>query len=381
VQPGYADTQYHLVAGAFVGASDNPHAQPIGSPAQTDGFATARGEVELGHIGRLSAERLAYAVMATSWLRDTQSSITQTLSLSSNIQASPLARVTLRASAMLTQFSMVDTATANDPSTVGPLPSGEQKFLGINAGEDFSWQFGKLWSLAQALEGHLYDPITNQQSAAGSRGATLGAGLSHLWIRDSATLQSRAGTTVSSGGAMPGRVAALGDLLLNWRHEWTAEIAHELGAGVSAIRVDQTRTLPVGFASLSWRRATDQIELRAERSATSSVYVATVYEQSFVRLGIGIPIDRSQALRLLAAADLEHDSAQVSSAGLSGTANVLFARFGLRWQPGGTFAYGLEYTFRDQRADAADSASSTFASFRRQMVTLTIEGQYPSRFM
>jgi hypothetical protein len=100
---------------------------------------------------------------------------------------------------------------------------------------------------------------------------------------------------------------------------------------------------------------------------------------------MGLALDRYEQLHLVVAANLEHDSASAGANVVGGTANVFATRVGLRWMPGNMFIFGLDYSFRDQRASAPTSTTpstipSTFASFHRQLVVFTVEAQYPTRF-
>jgi hypothetical protein len=383
---GHAELEYRLLASSSVGVSDNPKSLSTDKSAQADGFVSAQGGFQLGHIGRLTQERIAYGIMATAWFRDTEgSSLTHTLKLSSEIQAGPETRITLSGGATLAQLSMVDTAAATDPQAVGLRPAGNQEFVSVDAGEALSWQLGAWWHVDQALQGRLYRPISSNLGSAGNKSLTHDLEIARLWLRDRAGLRSRVGAISASSSALAGqpvtesRNGEFAELALSWKHDWTPELSHELAAGVFVLRVDETQVLPAGSASLLWRRTGREIELRAASTAESNIYVGSAYERSFVNLSIALPVDRRETLRLLASADLEHDSTAAVSGGSQTTANVFFTRLGLRWQPGDTFAYGLEYTFRDQRASAPSSGASSLSStFRRQMAMFTIEMQYPS---
>jgi hypothetical protein len=381
---GHAGVDYRLFAGSSVGVSDNPQSLPRDADVRADGFVSAQGRFELTQTGRLTSQRASYGIMATAWARNTQgSSLIHTLSLSSDIQASPGARVTLNAGATLAQMSMLDTSAASDPQTIGPRPAGDQKFLGLNAGEALSLQFGGQWRLDQAINGQLYRPINGGQGSSGNANLSLDAGISHLWSQDRAALKGRVGAMMPIGSPPAGQTTTsssrseFAEVLVGWSHDLSPDLTSELGAGVFVLR-SKPSPVPSASASLVWRRTGREIELRAARAPQSNVYLGAVYERSFVSLRVGLPVDRREALRILAAADVEHDSMAAVSGGPGGAANVFSGRFGLHWQPGDTFVYGLDYTYRDQRASATDTESSLFSTFRRQMVTLTIEMHYPS---
>ena len=384
---GHAEVEYHVFAGSSVGASDNPTAQSDATPAQAAGFVTALGRLELAHIGRLTRERIAYGIAATSWTGDTPSSSAHTLNLSSEIQAGPETLITLHGAATLTQLSMLDAAAATNPQTVGPRPAGDQRFLSLSAGEALSWQVSGAWHIDQTLEGGMYRPLGSAPGLVANKSLTLGAAINHLWQRDSGGLRGRLGALTTGSNTQAGQPptaspdSQFAQLESTWRHEWTAELSHELSAGVLFLRTDGTHALPAESAAITWRRVGREVGLRAEQSAGSNIYVGTAYQRSLVSVNIGLPLDRYELLRFAAAADLEHDSASAAANAVGGTANVFAMHIGLHWMPGNMFTYGLDYTFRDQRASAAASAGpSTFASFRRQLVVFTVEAQYPSRF-
>ena len=168
------------------------------------------------------------------------------------------------------------------------------------------------------------------------------------------------------------------EMAMNWHHDWTPDLSHELSAGFFLMQSDGATPLPAGSAGVSWHRFGNEIVLRAGQSAESNIYIGAAYERRFVTLSLGLPINRRETLRLSADTNLEHDSITANSTGGQGSANVFAARVALRWQPGETFTYGLEYSFRDQRAATIATGTSFFSSFRRQMAMLTIEARYPS---
>jgi hypothetical protein len=170
------------------------------------------------------------------------------------------------------------------------------------------------------------------------------------------------------------------ELLLTWKHDWTAEVAHDLGAGVMVVRTDQTHPLPAAFAGVSWRRPGVDVTLRAAQTADYSVFVGTAYERRAITLGASLPLNRLESLGLTASASLERDTTVDAAPGTGGSADMFMGNLGLGWNPGDTFAFRLAYTFRNQRASATDTGTSTtspFSSFRRQMIMLSVDAHYP----
>jgi hypothetical protein len=384
-RPGQAELEYHLVAGSQLGASDNPRAQSDLTGAKADGFVTALGQFDLSHVGRLTAERLSYGIMSTSWFRQTQStSLTQTLRLSSEIQAGPETKLALSAGAMLARLSMIDTTAPIDPQTAGPRPAGDQYFIGVDASETLASQISGAWRVDQTLEGHWYRPLGSALGSSQNKSATLTADINHTWTRDWAGLRTRLGAITASGTtSVAGQTAAVhrtgefAELALSWQHDWTIDFRHAVAAGAFALRADESRLLPAGSVSLLWHRTGHEIELRAARTADSNVFIGAAFERRLVSLRLALPIDRFELLRVFALADLEHDTTLATSAMSSGSANVVFVHLGISWQPGDMFAFGLEYTFRDQHASQPDAGVSAFSTFRRQTAMLTVRMQYP----
>jgi hypothetical protein len=388
-RPGYAAFDYRLWAVSSTGVSDGAQDQSSSGSKGTDGFETIQGHVQLGHIGRLTTNQLSYALMATSWFQSAPSFwLTHTLSLSSDVQASPGMRLALSGSAMLTQPSMLDTAGSTDPQAAGPRPAGSREFMTLQAGEAFSWELGGPWSLGQSLQGRLYRPISDDPGSTTNKSLTFDAQVTRQWQQDSAGLRGNLGAISSSGNAITdpqtgevvtaSRSSEFGEGTLIWKHDWTPDLTHEATAGVFVLRADRTRVLPAGSAGVLWRSFGQNAELRAGRSADSNIYVGVAFERTYASLRLGLTLNQRQTLRLLAEANLEHDTT-VGSTGVEGSANVFLGRVGLRWETGGTFAFGLEYLLRDQRADAvAPGATSPFTSLRRQTAMFTIEASYPS---
>lgn len=383
--PGHAAIQYRLLANSSVGASDNPRSRPDESNTGTDGFVTAQGQVDLSYFTRLTQEQLSYWIMAISWFQDTQNrALTQTLRLSSQIETGPATTIALHANASLTQLSTLDMFASADPQTTGARPAGNQKVLSLGAGETFASQLNASWRVDQALEGFLFHPIGSAAGLSESKSAVLGASINHTWVRGWAGLRTRLGAISSRGIATQGGqtqttslIGEFAQLFLSWQHDWTPSFRHVLGAGAFVLRTDESRWQPGGSASLLWHPIGYEVELRAERAADTNVYVGAALERSLVGLQVSLPLDRLELLRAHASASLEHDSAADTSAGSGGSVNVISLRLGMQWQPGELFVFGLEYTLRDQYASEADSGASRFATFRRQMVVLTVGMRYP----
>jgi hypothetical protein len=291
-RPGYAELEYRLLATGAVGASDNPRMQPDTATPRADGFVSALGQIELGHIGRLTQERLAYGIMGLSWFRNSLgSSVTHTLRLSSDIQAGPATKLSLSAGAMLAQLSTIDTTAPTDTQTTGPRPSGDQQFVGVDVGEMLASEIGGSWRVDQTLQGRLYRSLGSGVATTENRGATFLAELNHQWARDLVGLRTRLGiitSDTSSVGAQSGQpetvrlTSELAELALSWQRDWTPEFRHAVTAGASVLYTDNSRVLPAGSASLLWRRSGYDAELRASSSADSNIYVGAAFQRSLV---------------------------------------------------------------------------------------------------
>jgi hypothetical protein len=396
-RPGRAEVEYHLSASSSVGASDNPRAQSDQGAAAVDGFASVSGQVDLGYVGRLTHDRLACGIMATSWLRNTEaSSVTQTLELSSEIQAGPQTNVVLRGGETWARLSMVDTTAPTDPQTSGPRPAGDTQYWGLAAGESLTSQLGASWRLGQGLDGHWYRP-TGTGDSSENKGVTLSANIHRLWMRDAVGLQTQLGaitsrvSRTSAETGLPETVtinSELAELSLSWQRDWSVDFRHTMSAGAVVLQMNGSRLLPAGSASLLWHRTGTEIALDASTGASTNIYVGAAYQRSRVGLRGVFPVDRLETLRVLASADLEHDQTVGAPAGTGAAANLALVRFAIHWQPGDMFTFGLEYVFRDQRASATDAGNSSsspdtttgsplFSSYRRQLALLTVGMQYP----
>jgi hypothetical protein len=377
-----AQVGYRVGVGASVGVTDNPRSQPEGGDTQGDGFAAARGTAAFNHVGALSRQEAVYSIAATSWFREIRAPmLTQTLNLSSEIDAAPDLRIGLAAGATMTQLTMIDTtvsAVSPAPQTAGPRPTGEQRFVTFDARQSLSYEWGGSWRLSQGFGGYLLYPLGSETTLGETKGLAFHTAIHHLWARDQAGLNGRAAVATTSGpAAPPWRTSEFAQLQVSWRHEWTPDISNELAAGATAVKSDRVRVLPSGSASVSWRGTGRDLEVRAARSAEASMFLGVVYERNVVGLLANLQIDQLETVGLMAAADLEHDSALADSTGQGGSANVFFARLALHWRPSNMVDFGIEYNFRDQRSAVTGSGSSAMPTFRRQMAVLTIEMRFP----
>lgn len=388
-RPGYAELDYHLAAAESTGVTDRAEDQSAGASKGTDGFETLEGRLQLGHTSRLTTDQLGYAIMATTWFQSApRVYLTHTLNLSSDIQPGPDTRLMLAGSAILTQPSMLDSAGASDPQAAGPRPVGNREFLTLYAHQALSWQLGAAWSVGQSLDGRIYRPISDDSGSLTNKSLSFAAQVNHQWQRDSAGLQTSLGVIESTGTGTtdpqtgllvtPSQQSEFGDAMLSWKHEWTPELNHQASAGVFVLRTDRTRVLPAGSATVLWRHLEHSAQLSAGRSADSNIYVGAAYERTYAMLRVDLGLDRVDTLRLLAEANLEHDTTTAGATGTEGSANVFFGRLALRWRPGDTFRFALEYLIRDQHATSGQAGNtSPFASLNRQTVMLTVEVSYP----
>jgi hypothetical protein len=382
-----AELRYSLAAGSSVGVGDNPASQSDAASARTEALLAAQGRFQLLHIGGLTREQIGYGLLATSWTGNTgNTALTHTLGLSSEIEPTSGARLTLRGGGTLTQMSILDTAAASDPQTGGARPSGDQRLLSVGVGERFAWQVNAAWNIGQSLEGNLYRPLgSGYAGVTGNKSAAFAAEVAHTWQHDWVGLGGRLGAVVASGGTQTTDTTPVPDhsefaqAELTWRHDWTPEVTHRLSAGASVLRAYDVRVLPAAAASVTWRGTRHNLELRAARTTDSNIYLGAAYERSLVGLTLGFPLDRYDLLQLFLNGDLERDSMVAASGGPTGTVDVLFLRSGLHWRPGDLFTFSLEYWFRDQQGSTPNSGPSAFSSLRRQMAMLTCEIQYPPR--
>jgi hypothetical protein len=187
---------------------------------------------------------------------------------------------------------------------------------------------------------------------------------------------SATGTQDSAGV----RYTELAEASIVWGHQWNAEVAQELLAGVIMVRSDQSRFSPTASASMTWQRPGLMLSGRLAQTADASVMVGSSYQRRLASLMLGLPVNRLETARLMASASIERATPIGASDGVGGSINVFGAQAGFGWQPGDTFAYSLAYTFRDQWASATGDTPSTPLAFRRQTLMLTISASYGGIF-
>lgn len=384
-RPAWGQFEYRLGAGSSIGVSDNPASQSSSTTqSQAAVLLAARGHVDLGYLGQLSSERMAYGIAATTWTGNSQrTTVTHTLTLASDLQPSPALKIGLQAGGTLTRLSVLDTVAATDPATAGPRPTSDQQYLNITASELLAWMMTGSWSLNQAINARLYRPLGDTTSGSReNKTADFDLGVTRAFQRDAVGVQTVVGvisSSVPASGQTPAVSATseYGQAQLNWRHDWTSELSHSLAGGLFFVRTDEVKVLPAGSASLAWRSLGREAELRAARSATTSTYAGVVYVRDILSLRVALPIDQRERLRFTSAGNLERASSAGTSSGLSGSTRIVSINASLRWKPGDTFSYALDYSFRDQKASAD---SSGFASYRRQTVLFTVEMGYPPSY-
>jgi hypothetical protein len=392
---------YRLTAGLASLANDGT--QSADSTTRADVSGVVRGGIDLGYLGRFAADRLSYGIMAIRWARNTQSSgLTHMLRLSSDLEATAATRVSLSAGATLTQLALSDTVSAaslpttgpqptgpqpatppaSSPQQVGPQPAGDQNVLTLDARETVSWQPNGQWRLDQGLVGAAYRPLGSGAGSIDNKVLALDLGVAKQWQHDSMELRGRSGIMMASGSAAATqdtagvRYTELAEVSLAWGHQWSAEVAQELSAGVIVVRSDQAHFSPTASASMTWQRPGFMLSGRVAQTADASVTVGRSYQRRLASLMLGLPVNRLETMRLMASASIERATPIGASDGVGGSINVFGAQAGLGWQPGDTFAYSLAYTFRDQWASDTGDTASTPLTFRRQTLMLTISASF-----
>ncbi len=403
----YGQMDYRLTVGLAGLASDNPASQPTGAPTEADASVAFRGGVDLGYLGSLATDRLSYTIMATRWIRDTQSpALTQVLRLFSEIQVTPATRVSLSAGATLSHLGLSDTISAaslpttgpqptdqqptnsqtSSPQQVGPQPAGNQEYLTLDARESVAWQPNGQWRVDQGLGGSAYRPLGGGSGSIDNEALTLDIGLAKLWQHDSAGVRGRLGTMMTSGSADQAQPSAgsdyteLAESSLVWEHQWNAAVAHELSAGMIVVRSDQVHPVPTASATVTWRRPGYTLTGRLAQTADYSVMIGSALQRRMASLATALPVNRFETMRLIASACVEHDSLVAATDGLGGSIDVFDALAGLGWQPGDTFAYSLAYSFRDQWATETGGTISAFSAFHRQSIMATVAAAYGGIF-
>ena len=384
---GYAQLEYRLSAGTSVGVSDLSGATSATTAGlQPDVFVMARAGAELGYVGQKVRSLAAYAFAATWWLRSSEgSSLSHTLTLSSDIETSAATHITLGGSAALSQLSLVDSVASADPLTVGARPAGTMQFVAFDAHEAFVWQLNPRWRLDQMLEGRFFHPIGQDLGIAQSESLTHALAITRLWGRDQVGLRSRLGAiktdqaTPVGGLVIPGREGEFAEALVGWRHDFTPTWSSDLAAGAFVVGLSGSDTVvtEAGSAALSYRYIGRELDLRAARTVDPNVFLGAALERDLVSLSVVFPMGQWDALLLNALADFEHDSTAGVPGGATPTTNIVVATAGASYQPGHMFKYRLEYTFRDQLASAAVASTTSFPSFHRQIVMFTVEVHYP----
>ncbi len=108
-------------------------------------------------------------------------------------------------------------------------------------------------------------------------------------------------TSGSAEGAQPAsgsRYSELAEASLVWGHQWSAEVAQELSAGVLVVRSDQARLMPTASATVSWQRPGATLTGRLAQTADYSVMVGSAYQRRLATLAVGLPVNRLETMQV-----------------------------------------------------------------------------------
>ena len=300
--PARAETTFAVIPRLAVGATNNATGTSVAGLRAWDGFTTLSANAQLRHEGARSTEGLGYRILYTRFFTQSAAdTLTNELSWVSQLHLTATLQLSLDADAALSSTSQV-VATA-DLGTVMPqaVVGGSSQFFRTGAGEGLVYQPKPTFTLRQTLRFTRVDFFDNPgapttSALAGIVGADWLRGLNTISVEGQATGSS---TTATATAAPPGILT--GEFLFagvdgGWRREispvWSAAL--QAGAAILLRQGASSAFVPIGLASLDYRRLPWFATLTLSQQAATNVFVGgvTINDQALVHLTL--PLDKRE---------------------------------------------------------------------------------------
>ncbi len=395
VAPGTigAQTTFRATAAVSAGASDNPLSAPEGSAAaRSDAFFLTQA----GFIATTSWARghqaLSYGLTSSLYAVNTQgNAIANRLAWNGAALLSTDARLELEAGLVHERLSSTDPRSATLDPTPGARPSGPAQYVRAFAREGLTWDVTPRWRVSQALGADGFVPLEDRPGLQRGAAATTTLGLSRQWARDSAGVQAQAGYTWSQDvGATPGQPPAasssgkslFAQLTALWRRALNVFWSSEVGAGVLVVLPrggGDAAFGPAGRAALAYTRAGLQAGLEYSHTAQPNVFLGDSLVVDAIALRASHAFGPWERFVLSASGGFQRGRTVTAMMPASVDVWYAVAAASVRPSPTGPLELSLQYQYRDQRGDQSATPGSTTASFRRNMVILTLSASLPNR--
>jgi hypothetical protein len=393
---------YRLEATLSAGVTDNALAVPAGEPgAHADVFVLGRAGAALLFNLPNAEHRLAYALSAQGQRRETTGRMLAH-ALSWHMLATPTdslhynagveARYTSTASieTLLPQAapppSVAPSGTAVPPAMSSTQPGAPLTFLTGVAGSSMAYVWPE-WRLDAGLTGRALIPRVPAHGPPRGLDAEAQLGFARTGILYQVGLMGHAGYSRTAELRMGDMLLVTAhdsrraDAVVAWHQEITRVLASQLEAGALAVRIlGRTVVEPSGRAVLTWREGRDEVRLLAGRSAAPNLLVGETLLTDQAALAAAVRWGRWNRMLLSGQLGYEHNRI-VSGTGPNAAANVLTGRASLAYDTERGVVFALEGGYTDQRATGPRPEPGQYrplVSFRRTVVMLTVEFQYPN---
>jgi hypothetical protein len=395
--PVRAQVVGQAIASVSEGATNNALNAPDGAGVSPDTFTTVHAIAQLAYTGAVQNQTLRYIYTGT-FYADHSEADGQDHAIAWMLNATPTARMVLRAQATATYLSLTNAdplapAGALNPQMVGgmtftALPAGPARLYDLNAGATaiYTPSATQIWS--DTVTSTAVRPITT--NVARSFSVTNDVHFEHLWGRDALTLDFLQtyldGTPAPVMGQPPPVSAQTGGLgvMAGWRRLFSPSVNGGAGAGVMVSEAfaagSHPELAPIAQAFVRYQFGLATADATAAQTAQIVQYLAQYLITDSLTSRVFLPLDRLERFHLVGFGTAQHGS-QLIGGSLYSAVDLLTADVGVTFKPlHYPLLAALDYAVEDQIGHAlpmgvnAPATVAAFPNLHRQMVLLTLTG-------
>ncbi|HKE18915.1 MAG TPA: hypothetical protein VKB80_28770 [Kofleriaceae bacterium] len=393
-----ADQSLQAITSITTGYTDNVEFVPVNgdpnlTPAVTsDAFANIAPGAVFAYEGPRVLQVLRYVLDIRLYAEQSSAdSFSNNLQYGAVIPLTPRAGLTLDLSASHGRLNAFDLGPQN--AMVGGAGQGDQSFATGGAGMTYSYQLTPSWQYSQGLSGSIYEPLDDSVQVGRRTTAETALSLAKTLNFNAFTFTGRARYTAIAAGddpngfAQPENDTILVGPELRWVHDLSLDFSTDAMVGATASFAPgefQDRSVyPVGDAYLRYTHERYAAQIGYRRNVVTNLQLGQteITHVGEARGVIPLPFgDRWSLAGSFAYANGE-SVGQVDMANNDVTLKTIqwVADGALSWQITDGIGASARYQYTRQNRDSLRMVDIVEERTRRQQITISLEGTYPTR--
>jgi hypothetical protein len=394
-RPAAADQSLQATTSLTTGYTDNVEFVADNSTDSTvtsDAFANIAPGAVFSYEGARVLQVVRYVLNIRLYAEQTSAnSFSNSLQYGAVIPLTPRAGMTFDLSASHGRLNAFDLGPQN--AMAGGQGQGDQSFATAGGGVGYQYQLTPSWQYSQGLTGSIYEPLDDTVQVGRRTTAEGSIGLAKTLNFNAFTLTGRGRYTVidagddPNGAALPGNKTILAGPELRWVHDLTLDFSTDAMVGATASWAPgdfQDRSIyPVGDAYLRYTHDRYAAQIGYRRTVVTNLQLgqSDVTHVGEARGVIPLPFGDRWSLAGAVAYSNGESVGALDTAGNDVTLKTIqwVADGALSWQVSDGIATSLRYQYTRQTRDSLLPTGIEEQRTRRQQITFSLEGTYPTR--